>query len=108
MPESEISTGEAELYYNGKRTIINLSVKEENGLIITATLCDDNYDINEICGGIIIQNGKLAAIATSYNKERKTIACESVEKYATELNTAFCEQKLFKTIKGFEEFLQSK
>ena len=106
-PESEISTGEAELYYNGKRTKINLSVKEDSVFRITAAFCDDNFDIGEICGGVIIQNGKLAAVATHYDEEKKTITCEDAEKYATALNTAFCELKFFKTVKGFENYLQS-
>ena len=104
MPESEISSGEAELYYNGKRTKINLSVKEDKVFGISATLCEDNYDIGEICGGVILQNGKLAAVATYYDEKRKVIICENAEKHARKLSKAIYEQELFEIACGFKDF----
>lgn len=104
MPAYEISTSEAELYYNGKRTKINLSVKEDKVFRITAAFCDDNFDINEICGGVIIQNGKLAAVATHYNEKRKTIICKDAEKHVRELVKAIYEQELFEIAGGFQSF----
>ena len=103
MPECEISNGEAELICNDRKTKVNLFVDNE---CITATVCDNSVDANELCGGVILQNGKLATVVTYYDEKRKVLICENAEKYAKELNKAAYEQKVFDIANGFKEFLK--
>ena len=103
MPECEIDDGEAELYNDGKRIKINLVVDSRK---IKSTLCEDNHDVWNLVGSVVIQNKKLAAVVASVDEENGKLVCESAEKYAKELNKTAYEQEMFGITNGFEEFLK--
>lgn len=103
MPKCEISNGDAELYNDGKRVEINLATDLQS---IKANLFEDNHDVHNFVGSVVIQSGKLAAVVTSVDEECDMLVCESAEKYAKELHKAAYEQEMFGIAGGFEEFLK--
>lgn len=105
MPECEISEGDAELYNNGKRIKINLTVDPQKA---KAFLSEDDCSIQNLVGSVVVQNGKLAAIVTAFDEERGMLICESAEKCAKGLNKAAYEHKMFGFANGFAEFLKKR
>lgn len=89
-----IERGDAELWLAGEKGLTKKKVKihpEAAGRIIcnAGVLSDNN-----ICGAVIVQNGKIAAVVSEYDEENYRFICVSAERVAIPLRCLSLEYEM--------------
>lgn len=100
-PFSEVRNGKSELWFGGKKTEVDLDVK--NFINIRCTLCDEVENPNELSGGVIIQDGKLASVVSESIDGEDVFTCISAEQVAADLGRMIYEQRILEAVNADEK-----